>query len=306
MIEVPAVTCHFWKMIRRLTSLPPTSSLVSTKPDMSLFSGQACFSPFVSREVILEWTKHGGTVSPSRKEKGTPDYFFCAGKDDPRLLDLAEKSIVVFHCAWILQVARAHFVLPITRYVLNACYSAPTRPVLGIPGTERRRTVQDAQEMPVATHRRPTKRPFSPDDVPQSSIRPRKRVRLDAGDQAASPHDHRQRRDQPLRSKSASRLADVNLCKLSLPKMKREDQALVYAKLPQRAYARRTSALKNLLSEPSNCTSETSQRIAVSVALGTLRAMDATEVCAVKFLPGIEYLGKKFRCFRPHTSLARS
>ncbi|KAI9458369.1 hypothetical protein BJY52DRAFT_1269341 [Lactarius psammicola] len=48
-----------------------------------LFSGTACFSPFVPPALLRSWDTHGGTVARTYHERRTAQYYFCSGAGDP-------------------------------------------------------------------------------------------------------------------------------------------------------------------------------------------------------------------------------
>ncbi|KAH9044003.1 hypothetical protein EDB84DRAFT_1471314 [Lactarius hengduanensis] len=84
-----------------------------------LFSGTACFSPFVTPTLLRSWDMHGGTVARTYQERRTAQYYFCSGADDPWVARISVQGLIVFDAAWIARCVREQFRVAIAPYVLD-------------------------------------------------------------------------------------------------------------------------------------------------------------------------------------------
>ncbi|KAH8995108.1 hypothetical protein EDB86DRAFT_3102824 [Lactarius hatsudake] len=84
-----------------------------------LFSGTACFSPFVTPTLLRSWAMHGGTVARTYQERRTAQYYFCSGADDPWVARISVQELIVFDAAWIARCVREQFRVAIAPYVLD-------------------------------------------------------------------------------------------------------------------------------------------------------------------------------------------
>ncbi|KZV96805.1 hypothetical protein EXIGLDRAFT_404846 [Exidia glandulosa HHB12029] len=85
----------------------------------TLFSGLACFSPSVAKDVGYAWEDHGGTVARTSDEKNSSTFFFCSGFHDPWLHTLVSRGVVVFCAQWVVDCSAAHTRIRIADYVLD-------------------------------------------------------------------------------------------------------------------------------------------------------------------------------------------
>ncbi|KAI8974161.1 hypothetical protein BD414DRAFT_498326 [Trametes punicea] len=86
---------------------------------MSLFSGQAWFSPRVPVSIRKAWIINGGAIAGPRPDATQAMYVFCDGRDDPWFRKLYQRSIAVFHWLWISAVVNARFRVPISAYAID-------------------------------------------------------------------------------------------------------------------------------------------------------------------------------------------
>ncbi|TBU29237.1 hypothetical protein BD311DRAFT_661636, partial [Dichomitus squalens] len=98
---------------------PIRSSGMDSTSALELFSGNACFSPRVPIMAKKEWVHNGGKLAFPQSGATGATYVFCDGEDDPWFLKLYQRSIAVFHWAWISAVVAAQFRLPISAYVID-------------------------------------------------------------------------------------------------------------------------------------------------------------------------------------------
>ncbi|KAI9440870.1 hypothetical protein H4582DRAFT_1939836 [Lactarius indigo] len=84
-----------------------------------LFTGIACFSPFVPPALLRSWDMHGGTVARTYQERRTAQYYFCSGADDPWVARISVQGLIVFDAAWIARCVREQFHVAIAPYVLD-------------------------------------------------------------------------------------------------------------------------------------------------------------------------------------------
>ncbi|KAH9055733.1 hypothetical protein EDB87DRAFT_1638650 [Lactarius vividus] len=84
-----------------------------------LFSGTACFSPFVPPTLLRSWDMHGGIVARTYQERRTARYYFCNDADDPWVARISVQGLIVFDAAWIARCVREQFHVAIAPYVLD-------------------------------------------------------------------------------------------------------------------------------------------------------------------------------------------
>ncbi|TBU44945.1 hypothetical protein BD309DRAFT_957278 [Dichomitus squalens] len=110
------------------------SSGMDSTSALELFSGNACFSPRVPIMAKKEWVHNGGKIAFPQSGATGATYVFCDGEDDPWFLKLYQRSIAVFHWAWISAVVAARFRLPISAYVIDGYSTEPVRPAYSQSG----------------------------------------------------------------------------------------------------------------------------------------------------------------------------
>ncbi|KAL6297857.1 hypothetical protein BKA93DRAFT_813747 [Sparassis latifolia] len=297
---------------------------------MSLFTGIACFSASVPTSVQQAWVTYGGRVLQQKngQKNVKARFYFCDGMEDPALSEFLQESIVVFHSGWIADAVTANFQTPMARYVLDGRYrvnhhtsqkhpTSKTPPVTPdqaekLPAYSPPRARKKHQDPPPATGNNSTssepekstsvlphsdvskKRQLPIDeDESQADNRPQKKVRI----VKFLPKDPaRKKEDHPHKEiNKPATVPNLDLRKFSVP----SKTFFKYKKIPdttQKAQqdeniSERHEFWKTIL-DPTT----TSPTVSVSTALQALReAPIATK--AVRFKPGLQHMGKEFRCY---------
>ncbi|KAI0669350.1 hypothetical protein C8Q78DRAFT_1042833 [Trametes maxima] len=277
---------------------------------MSLFIGDAWFSPCVPEYVRKDWSTHGGHLMKDTLCAARTVYLFCDGNDDPWFRKLYRRSLAVsvistclrqtyslkqvFHWTWIPAVIDAQMRLPIAPYAIHGrALSRPDEP----PAPEYSSMI--LQNAPSAYRCSPAK--SLGHTIRQGPYKRSSRAVRSSG-VSVSPSNNLVRTPSPSWSKDSVPFIDLRkeAGREVLTSRRPTPIRIVGYNLEPRGAPRNVIksgtenqdnvAFRGLMSAASS-----GQAVSVSVALESLRPLPTGQ--ATLFVPGTLHLGREFRCF---------